>query len=760
MSRCINLGSISPTTRVALPGVVPKTARWTAVPLMIVPLLAALLLTAATTPAAYGQASAYAFTYQGELKQGESAVNADAARLCFRLFLDDQADEQIGSDCVVASVAIVNGIFTALVDFGPDVIIGDFLWLQVGVDVSGGTNYTWMTPLTRITSTPYAAYSLRSADAVWQRINGGIFFTGGKVGIGTTSPSYMLQVHGSGMARVISGLNTEASGSSCGVFGQSNSTGGQGVRGTAQSATGACAGVFGDSNSPDGSGVSGVNGNATGATRGVRGQVVSPDGAGVLGWNSAASGNGIGIFGLSDSPTGFGGYFAGRGYFSGPLGIGVTNPSVALDVAGTAKVAGLQLTTTPQTGFVLTSDAHGNATWQAPAAGGIGGSGTANYIPKFAAGTTLANSVIYESAGGNVGIGTYAPSQKLHVIGSIRATGLQIPINPQAGHVLTSDAAGTATWQAPTGGSEFTLPYSGSVSHTGAAFSVTNSGTGISSSAISGRIDNPASHSDVAAGTFMATGTNGMGIAAYGDAGPSIYGQYSGTGNYAFYGTSSGAGGGFFRCSRIDGVGVLAQASGTTGTGLLARATGTRGTGLLAEATGSSGVGLMAKGPVNSAQFYGNVAIYEYGTTNKVLELGKGLDYAEGFDVSGDLEDVGPGSVLVIDPANPGRLTVSRAAYDRRVAGIVAGANGLGSGVRLGAGQFDHDVALAGRVYCNVIAVDDDVVPGDLLTTAERPGYAMEAIDTSRSAGAILGKAMEPLARGETGRILVLVTLQ
>ena len=36
----------------------------------------------------------------------------------------------------------------------------------------------------------------------------------------------------------------------------------------------------------------------------------------------------------------------------------------------------------------------------------------------------------------------------------------------------------------------------------------------------------------------------------------------------------------------------------------------------------------------------------------------------------------------------------------------------------------------------------------------------MKASDLSRSHGAILGKAMEPLAKGQKGQILVLVTLQ
>ena len=118
------------------------------------------------------------------------------------------------------------------------------------------------------------------------------------------------------------------------------------------------------------------------------------------------------------------------------------------------------------------------------------------------------------------------------------------------------------------------------------------------------------------------------------------------------------------------------------------------------------------------------------------------------------------GTVLVIDSDNPGKLTVSRSAYDSKVAGIVAGAKGMGSGVRLGVSQFDYDVALAGRVYCKVDTTDAAVQAGDLLTTSATAGYAMKAADYDRARGAILGKAMESLAEGQKGQILVLVTLQ
>ncbi len=160
---------------------------------------------------------------------------------------------------------------------------------------------------------------------------------------------------------------------------------------------------------------------------------------------------------------------------------------------------------------------------------------------------------------------------------------------------------------------------------------------------------------------------------------------------------------------------------------------------------------------VGNVKIDGNLNIYD--GLDKVMELGAGLDYAEGFNVSAR-DKIEPGSVLIIDADNPGKLALSNTSYDTKVAGIVAGAKGLGSGVRLGAGQFDYDVALAGRVYCKVDATDEAVKPGDLLTTSSTPGHAMKAVDYTHAQGAILGKAMESLEKGQKGQILVLVTLQ
>jgi hypothetical protein len=169
-------------------------------------------------------------------------------------------------------------------------------------------------------------------------------------------------------------------------------------------------------------------------------------------------------------------------------------------------------------------------------------------------------------------------------------------------------------------------------------------------------------------------------------------------------------------------------------------------------------VGIGTTNPSEKLTIRGNILL-EDPNGYSVMELGQGLDYAEGFNISGE-NKINPGSVLIIDPANPGKLKLSHDAYDKKVAGIVASAKGLGSGVRLGAGLFDYDVALAGRVYCNVDATEFGIEPGDLLTTSAKSGYAAKAVDYTRAQGAILGKAMEPLEKGRTGQILVLVTLQ
>ena len=68
-------------------------------------------------------------------------------------------------------------------------------------------------------------------------------------------------------------------------------------------------------------------------------------------------------------------------------------------------------------------------------------------------------------------------------------------------------------------------------------------------------------------------------------------------------------------------------------------------------------------------------------------------------------------------------------------------------------------LALVGKVYCKVDAGHGAIEIGDLLTTSPTPGHAMKAADPMRAFGAVIGKALRPLASG-TGLIPILVALQ
>ena len=136
-----------------------------------------------------------------------------------------------------------------------------------------------------------------------------------------------------------------------------------------------------------------------------------------------------------------------------------------------------------------------------------------------------------------------------------------------------------------------------------------------------------------------------------------------------------------------------------------------------------------------------------------------GADCAENFDVS-EAETAEPGTVMVID--QEGTLKPSEQAYDKRVAGVISGAEGYKTGIVLDEQESEADrmpVALMGKVYCKVDARHSPIGVGDLLTTSSTPGYAMKADYPLRAFGAVLGKAVRPLKEGQ-GLIPVLVALQ
>lgn len=149
------------------------------------------------------------------------------------------------------------------------------------------------------------------------------------------------------------------------------------------------------------------------------------------------------------------------------------------------------------------------------------------------------------------------------------------------------------------------------------------------------------------------------------------------------------------------------------------------------------------------------------GTANvNVLSIDGGADLAEPFVIN-DENAIEPGTVVILDPDNPGQMRVSDGAYDPLVAGIVSGAGGINPGLIMQQADLQvdgetHPVALTGQVYVKAVG---KVEIGDLLTTSDVPGHAMSATDRDRAFGAVIGKAMSS-QDGGTGLILVLVALQ
>jgi hypothetical protein len=158
-----------------------------------------------------------------------------------------------------------------------------------------------------------------------------------------------------------------------------------------------------------------------------------------------------------------------------------------------------------------------------------------------------------------------------------------------------------------------------------------------------------------------------------------------------------------------------------------------------------------------------NPTIHLDGQTGNISITGDvlltGADCAEDFGIA-EAHAVEPGTVMVI--GEEGRLHASSQAYDKRVAGVVAGAGAYRSGIVLDrrASQVNRKpVALVGKVYCKVDAGYSPIEIGDLLTTSPTAGCAMKADDPLRSFGAVIGKALQPLKEGRS-LIPILVALQ
>ncbi len=227
----------------------------------------------------------------------------------------------------------------------------------------------------------------------------------GRVGIGTNTPLYP--------AEFVANTGDQSNAPVLKVENYSTSTIGQNI-----------VGIWTEVNSPSTSGNPGIaiqaySAATTGAGIGAWGETSGTTGRGVFGWADHSSGVNYGVYGMTSSPNGYAGYFqGGKNYFQGKVGIGNINPDEEL-VVGNNIGSGWSLPAMTVSG---------------PSGGAIE-VGTATYSISMESGTVWNHARIVsngsggfaqgdvEFAVGHIGIGTGAPTAKLHTVatGSLKA---------------------------------------------------------------------------------------------------------------------------------------------------------------------------------------------------------------------------------------------------------------------------------------------------------------------------------------------------
>lgn len=171
----------------------------------------------------------------------------------------------------------------------------------------------------------------------------------------------------------------------------------------------------------------------------------------------------------------------------------------------------------------------------------------------------------------------------------------------------------------------------------------------------------------------------------------------------------------------------------------------------------------------------GNVAVGTAAPTSKLHVVGDGR-FTGNLTVDGNIaakyqdvaewvpaaEQLGAGTVVMIDSAKSNHVISANKSYDTRVAGVISAQPGITLGEKSDSKVL---VATTGRVLVNVDATNGPIEIGDLLVTSDREGFAMKSVPVEiggariHRPGTLIGKALEPLRSG-SGKILVLLSLQ
>jgi hypothetical protein len=202
-----------------------------------------LLLVAVVGSAICAHAQSTAFTYHGRLNNNGAAVTGDYD-MQFSVYDAEVGNGLVAGPVPANTVGVINGLFTARVDFGAGVFTGAPRWLEVSVRPAGNGGFQMLSPRQELTSSPYSiraqtastagdvsngavvkslnnlrdnitlvpganvtltpsgnTLTIASAGAggsgIWSVNNNNAYYNAGNVGIGTTTPGFRLDVQSS-----------------------------------------------------------------------------------------------------------------------------------------------------------------------------------------------------------------------------------------------------------------------------------------------------------------------------------------------------------------------------------------------------------------------------------------------------------------------------------------------------------------------------------------------------------------------------------
>ena len=104
-----------------------------------------------------------AFTYQGQLQNNGSPASG-TYNFTFSLFNTNTGGSSAAGPVTNNGVIVSNGLFAALIDFGPDTFTGSVQWLEISVETNGANTFITLAPRQQLSPTPYSIMATSASN--------------------------------------------------------------------------------------------------------------------------------------------------------------------------------------------------------------------------------------------------------------------------------------------------------------------------------------------------------------------------------------------------------------------------------------------------------------------------------------------------------------------------------------------------------------------------------------------------------------------